>query len=94
MSTLANGGTGTSVIGYTNSFVYSTGVPLPQGSNQCLDGNYWALVVWLEAYASGRGASQSISLSFDSVGGTGSFSRPSASSASPKRRRALLERWL
>jgi hypothetical protein len=81
MSTLANGGTGTSVVGYTNSFVYSTGVPLPQGSNQCLDGNYWALVVWLETYASGRGASQSISLSFDSVGGTGSFSRPSASSA-------------
>jgi hypothetical protein len=80
MSQVDYGGTNTSVIGYTDVWVNSTGVPLPSGRNQMFDGTTVCQVVSLGAYVSGRSAARNISLS---MGGnsTGTFSVGSASSA-------------
>lgn len=74
------GGTNTSVIGFTDAYVISP-IALPAGPRKSADGKFWALITNLKAYASGKGATRTMSLSLDGVGGTGNFSRGSAGSA-------------
>lgn len=80
-SVITHGGIDTSVIGFTDVYVYSTSVPLPSG-RVAFDGTAWARVIAMAAYASGRGGSRQIGLQITGgVGSTSAFTRASAGSA-------------
>ena len=81
MSSGTFGGVGTSVIGNTDQYVHVGGIPLPTGRNATAAGPSYALITGLGAYASGLGATRTLSLGFEGTGYTGSFAVAANSSA-------------
>ena len=82
MSTGSFGGTGTSVIAFTDQWVHVGGAVIPAGRNTMFNGGSPSLITSMGAYVSGRGATRTIQLSFEGVGQTGSFAVGAAGSAS------------
>lgn len=80
MAVFTSGGIGTSVIRFTDQWIQSA-TALPAG-RVAANGNGYILITSMAAYASGNGATRSISLSLLGIGGTASFSRAAAGSAS------------
>ena len=83
MTSASFGGTGTSVIGYTQSWVHVGGISLPTGRNAMANGISYAYIVTMGAYVTGRGASRTIQIGFEVTNGyTNAFGVGSGSSAS------------
>lgn len=80
MGEISFGSTSTSVTGYTDNWVRSTGISLPQGRAAANGGKY-AKIYRLRGYLAGRGASRSMVMSLGSAV-TGSFTEGAASAAS------------
>jgi hypothetical protein len=81
MSVSSYGGVNTSVTGFTDGYVYSTGVPLPNGRNVALDGHTWAYNTKLRTSLAGRGGTRTMSYGIDGKTGVGPFSDSAQSSA-------------
>lgn len=77
----AFGGTNTSVIGFTDQWVQSSGISVPVGRNQLLNGHFYGYVFAMDAYVAGKGATRNVSLQLNGHGATGTVARGAASSA-------------
>ena len=81
MATGTFGGVGTSVVGFTDQWVRVGGITTPVGRNAMLSGATSCLVTSMGAYVSGRGASRTIQLGFETLNYTSPFAVSSAGSA-------------
>lgn len=82
MTSSTYGGIDTSTTAFTDSYVYSTGVPLPTGRNVAFNGHRYALIVNMRSAVAGRGGSRIINFGYDGHPGATPFTAGADTSAS------------